>query len=354
MSASQDKYKLREMEPTDSADVTRLITEFDGDLTTRFLLDAYTTITSGTENRTVGVVVECAGVEGLAGMGTLRFSRVQYNDEILPLVFLDGLKVHPKFRGQGLGYQIANWRVQQAREAYGDQCVIATGMLQNNGASYAVAKKWCREFIEPALDVLIVPTRKKRPKALTGINVREIESGEYDEFAAGQNRFYKEYNLFPPASASSLAHAGAVSAGGRKPYRFMAALDPNGNLLAGAQTWARGLLKADSLNNPPVPLRLANRVLNFLPADFTLREISVTGFWYEPNQRPAARLLWESLRWHGQDQGTTLAIAFDPRDPAREVIALKPWHQPRLKITVAIHGPKPIDRGKLVFGGGRV
>jgi hypothetical protein len=354
MTASQDKFKLREMEPADSAAVTRLITEFDGDLTTQFLVDAYTAITSGTENCTVGVVVECAGVEGLVGMGTLRVSQVQYNDEILPLVFLDGLKVHHKFRGHGLGYQIANWRIQRAREAYGDQCVIATGMLQNNRASYAVAKKWCREFIEPALDVLIVPTRKKRPRALTGVDVREIEPGEYEKFAAGQNRFYRDYNLFPPASVSSLAKAGAVSAGGREPYRFMAALDRNGNLLAGAQTWARGLLKADSLNNPPVPLRLVNHVLKFLPADFTIREISVTGFWYEPNQLAAAHLLWESLRWHGQDQGTTLAIAFDLRDPAREVIAIKPWHQPRLKITVAIHGPKPIDRGKLVFGAGRV
>jgi hypothetical protein len=40
---------------------------------------------------------------------------VQYNGEILPHAFLDGLKVHKNFRGQGLGYQIANWRIQQAK-----------------------------------------------------------------------------------------------------------------------------------------------------------------------------------------------------------------------------------------------
>ena len=354
MSNTDYKFNLRAMQPSDSASVANLITEFDGDMTTRFLVDAYTAITSGTEYPTVGVVVECAGYDGLVGMGTVRFNNAHYNGEILPLAFLDGLKVHKNFRGQGLGYQIANWRIQQAKEAYGDRCVIATGMLQENLASHAVAKKWCREFIEPAFEVIIIPTRKKPPKPLAGITIHEIESHEYEEFAAKKDKFYKNYNLYPFSETSSIANALNVSAEGRKPYRFFVAVDPQGNLLAGAQTWARGILKSDTLNNPPAPLRILNSVLHLLPADFIIRDIAVSGLWYEPNQLHVARLLWEMIRWECKEQGTTIAASFDPRDPARQAVALKPWNQPRPKITLAIHGPTSINHDKLLFAAGRV
>jgi predicted N-acetyltransferase YhbS len=354
MSISDHNFKLRAMQPSDSASIAKLITEFDGDMTTRFLLDAYTAITAGTEYHTLGVVAECEGHDGFVGMGTVRFNQVQYNGEILPLAFLDGLKVHRNFRGQGLGYQIASSRIQMAREAYGDQCVIATGMLQENLASYAVARKWCREFIEPAFDVLIIPMRKNPPKPLDGIIIHEIETHEYEEFALKQNKFYENHNLYPMASASSIENALAVSAEGRKPYRFFVAVDTLGNLLAGAQTWARGLLKSDTINNPPASLRVLNNILQLLPADFIIRDIAVSGAWYEPDQIHVARFLWEMMRWECKEQGTTIVASLDPRDPIREVITLKPWHQPRPKITIAVHGPNAINREKPLFAVGRV
>ena len=354
MSVADSKFNLRAMQPSDSISVANLITEFDGDMTTRFLLDAYTAITSGTEYQTLGVVVECAGYDGIVGMGTVRYNKVQYNGEILPHAFLDGLKVHKDFRRQGLGYEIAKWRIQRARETYGDKCVIATGMLQENLASLAVAKKWCREFVEPAFDVLIVPTRRQQPKCLVGIIVREIEPKEYEEFAAKQNRFYQHYNLYPVSDESTIANARDKSAEGRKPYHFFVATDSRGNLLAGAQTWARGILKSDTINNPPTPIRILNNVMHLLPSDFTIRDIAVSGLWYQPDQIHVAQFLWEMMRWECRAQGTTVVAGFDPRDPTRQVIMLKPWNQPRPKITIAIHGHDPINREKLLFAVGRV
>lgn len=354
MSNSDHKFKLRAMQPSDSISIANLITEFDGDMTTKFLVDAYTAITSGTQDKTLGVVVECDGYDGFVGMGTVRFNKVQYNGEILPLAFLDGLKVHKNFRGQGLGYQIANWRIQQAKEMYGDKCIIATGMLQENLASYAVAKKWCREFVEPALDVLFVPTRKRQPKPIAGIIVREIDPNEYEEFSAKQNEFYKHYNLYPLSDASSITNARGVSPEERKPYRYFIAVDSHGNLLAGAQTWARGKLKSDTINNPPMPLRILNNLLHLLPSDFTIRDIAVSGLWYESDKIHVAQYLWEMIRWECREQGTTIATSFDPRDPTRQVVTLMPWNQPRPKITMAIHGHNPINREKLLFSPGRV
>lgn len=351
---SKRNFKLRALQPSDSPALAKLITEFDGGMTTRFLADPYTAIISGTEYRTLGVVVEVTGYEGIVGMGTVRFGKVQYNGDVLPLAFLDGLKVHKDFRGQGLGYQIASWRIQQARDAYGDNCVIATGMLRDNHASQAVAQKWCREFIEPAFEIRLVPTLERQPKSLAEISVRGIDSAEYEEFADKQNAFYSQHNLYAPSDSKSIADALGVSAQGKKPYRFFAALDARGNLLAGAQTWARGIIKSDTINNPPAPLRVLNSLVHLLPSDFTLRDIAVIGLWYDPGQLDAARYVWEMIRWECRDQGTTLAAGFDPRDPAREAVVLKPWHQPRPKITLAVHGPAPIDRERSLFSFGRV
>jgi predicted N-acetyltransferase YhbS len=234
------KFVLREIQPSDGPGITRLITEFDGDLTTRFLVDPYSAIVHGTENRTTGLVVETEGHDGFVGMGTVRFGTVQYNGDQLPLAFLDGLKVHRDFRGNKLGHQIAGWRIQKARTELGDHCVIGTGMLHDNHATHAVASKWCTEFVESALDVLIVPVRTRPPRLISGMTVREIEPREYEEFASKQNRYYKQYQLFSPSSPGSIANAGKICVEGRQPYCYFAAVDENQNLLAGAQTWARG------------------------------------------------------------------------------------------------------------------
>src|SRR6185436_7433589 len=138
---------------------------------------------------------------------------------------------------------IASWRIQKAKAELGDHCVIATGMLHDNHASHAVASKWCREFAESAIDICI----------------REIEHREFEEFATKQNNFYRQYNLFPPDSPASIANALDVSVEGKKPYRYFVAVDTSGNLLAGSKTWARGLLKSDTINNLPAALRAMNK-----------------------------------------------------------------------------------------------
>ena len=160
---SNEKFNLRALRPSDSPALIALITEFDGDMVTQFQVDAYSGLIFGTENQTMGVGVECAGIDGLIGLGTVRYNQVQFNGEILPLAFLDGLKVRKEFRGQGLGYQIASWRIQQARQTFGERCVIATGMLSSNAASRAVAKKWCREFIDSAYSPFFLPYALARP-----------------------------------------------------------------------------------------------------------------------------------------------------------------------------------------------
>ena len=351
---SNHTFSLREIQPSDSPRLTRLITEFDDDLTTRFQVDPYEAIVHGTELRTTGVVVEATGYDDFVGMGTVRFGTIKYNGDTLPLAFLDGLKVQKEFRGKGLGYQIASWRMQKARQECGEQCVIGTGMLHDNHASHAVASKWCREFVEAGLQALFLPTRTKKPKTVSGITVHQLETREYEEFADKQNNFYTQYNFYPPCSPETINHALGVSVEGRRPYRYFAIVDASGNLLAGAQTWARGLLKYDTVNHLPRAFLVLNKFVHLLPADLTIRDVAVNGLWYEAGQERSAQYLWEVLQWACRDQGTTMTAGFDVRDPAAKLLPLKPWYQPRPQITIALHAPTLLNREQLLFASGRV
>lgn len=345
---------MRPMRPSDSAALIKLISDNDGDMTTRFSLDAYTAIVDGTEFRTIGVVAEHVGSDGIVGMGTVRFGESQFNGDTLPMAFLDGLKVQKDFRGQGLGYQIAEWRIQHALQTLGDRCIILTGMQKDNLASYSVAKKWATEIIHPAFQALVLPTRNQPPRALGGLTAREIQPKDYEEFAAKHNKYYSNYNLVQMVNPASIEHALAISPEGIKPYSFFVAEDARGNLLAGAQTWSRGALKVDQVNNLPLSLRLLNQVLKLLPPDLVVRDTEVSGLWYETEQIRSARFLIESIRYKARSDANFVTIGFDLRDPTRHALTLRPWNQPRPMITIAIRAPSRIDRGRLLFASGRV
>jgi hypothetical protein len=97
-----------------------------------------------------------------------------------------------------------------------------------------------------------------------------------------------------------------------------------------------------------------NRMFHLVPADFTIKDVAVTGLWYEPGHKHIAHFLWETIRWECRDQGATFIISFGLNDPDRDIIRLKPWHQPRPKVTVALHGPAPLEREHPFFVTGRV
>lgn len=354
MSNSNHRFTLREIQPADGAAVARLIADFDGGMMTHFHMDAYTAIITGTKYHTVGVVVESPEYDGLVGMGAMRFSQVQYNGRLVPLAFLGNLKVHKDFRKRGLGNQLAEWRIQRARELYGEECVFVTTMDENNHASKAVARKWCKEIVDPAFEIRIMPVRRHPPKPMKGISVREISPNEYREFSKKQNRFFKDHNLYEPGDEASIQRLLGIMPEGKKTYRIFVAVDAAGNLLAGAQTWARGLMKSDQLIDPPLPVRFLNRFLHLLSPDFMIRDIAVSGLWHEPGQIRTAGFLWESIRWECRELGTGIFTGFSPNDPAGKIVKLKPWHQPRPKITLAIHASEPIDRHKPFFVVGRV
>jgi len=51
--------------------------------------------------------------------------------------------------------------------------------------------------------------------------------------------------------------------------------------------------------------------------------------------------------------GNIWSGVYDARGPLRDVFQLKPWHQPRIELAFAVHGPVPMTQTKFIYLSGR-
>jgi hypothetical protein len=239
-----------------------------------------------------------------------------------------------------LGTQLVQWRIDRARERFGDTGVILSGTTSDNTASIATMGKWSKQT---ASSYIVVPRPPRSRPPADNFTIRPPEANDHAEMAAKSNRFFADYNLYPPLSVEKLA---AMLNGGVKHYRI--ALDRQGNVVAGAMLSERARLMIDEFSNVPLPLRVMNRFLHLIPSDNQLRLMEVAYLWFD--HLPAARHLWESIRWEFRAQASSFSAGFDPRSPMQDVLRIKPWHMPRLQIVLAINGPVLMGADRLVCG----
>ncbi len=338
-------FELREMQPADGPAI-KLLMENDPEtpglsLTTHFLVDPYQAWTA-LKPDLAGVVAEVPGVEGLVGAATIAFEPVQYAGQMLPGAFLENLKVRHDYRGKGLGTQLAQWRLNKARERFGEQIVIMTGTTSDNHASLATMKKWANQFLGP-LTMTPIPPRKQPPKPLAGITVRPAQVEDFEEISTRSNQFYADCSLYAPLSPEMLD---TLLRQAHDVYHYRVVVDAAGNILAGIILSERSRLMVDEVHNVPLPLRLANMILHMLPQDHILRQMECAQLWFD--QPGYARYLWESIRWEFRDRATSFQLSVDPRGPLHQIIPLKPWNQPRIKIVIAVRGPVLLDENKWI------
>lgn len=344
------QFHLREMQPTDSKGISNLITEEGGMMTTHFVIDAYQAMVDYSDMRTLGVVAEAAGYDGLAGLATVRFGECQFNGRVMPFAFLDSLKVDEKFRKQGLGGQLAQWRIDRAREIYGADVLLISGTTTDNIASQNTMKKWCREFTDP-FAFSLVKTLSREPQSIAGVSVREATPEEYELIAQQQNNFYKDYNLYIPVSAKSLRTEASKSPTNEPMTRHYVAVTDRGEIVAGATVRYKGNLMYDKIT-PPSPIRVANYFLRLLPPDMTMRDIQLKGMWYLPEQESIMGYLIHTIRYVYRDKGTVIGLLFDGRHPLVGQVKSNRLI-PVPKIIYSLHGPEPMDRNRIIYAYGR-
>lgn len=337
-------FTIRAMQPGDGPALKRLM-ENDPvtrsmSSTTHFLVDAYEAWIALKPNL-IGMVAEAPGFDGVAAAVTMALDDAQFEGRVLPGAYLENLKVDQAFRGQRLGAQIVEAAAAQTRERIGDG-VIFTGMSSDNAASIASMKSWSKQVVGP-LAVAARPTRGSAPRSLPGLTVRAAGAADFAQIAEKSNRFYADFNLYPPQNAEKLS---AMLDTTSTPYQYHVAVDGSGNLLAGALLTDRARLMYDEFQQIPMPLRIMNTFIHLIPADYRLRMAEANLIWFD--QLGAGRQLWQTLRWTYRDRAAIVTASFDPRGPLRDVFQIRPWHIPKIEVTMVVGGPTAMNTDRLL------
>lgn len=312
----------------------------------RFHYDPYAALLA-LKPTTIGVVAEAPDHKGLAGLGLVSFGQCLYEEAVRPYAYFYSLSVHPEYRRRGLASQLAAWRVEKARERFGDEGVMIAGIQAGNVGSVRTAQKWSRQQLDRS-QVGVVKVRSKPPQPQPGWEVRPAAENEFEAVAQNQNTFYQDYNFYSPQTASSLAAWRAEQPLGFPLHEYYVVTDARRNILAGLGITEEGRLISSHLIRMAWPLRLGNLFLKIIPPGGVLKRLPVEGLWFAPGQAEAGLFLWESMRWLWRERGTILMLFFDGRSPITQAIRL-PKLMPPQRGSLMVSGPVPLQEERLIY-----
>ena len=116
----------------------------------------------------------------------------------------------------------------------------------------------------------------------------------------------EDYNLYTPQTGQGLTdwlHETPFA----RPFRhYYVAVDKQENLLAGLAVAEQFRIIIMHVKNMPVYARLLNCAVKMVPPDGVLSQLGINKIWHAPDKLPAAKYLWESMRWRLRDSGSHL------------------------------------------------
>ena len=343
-------FTLRPMESSDGPALDALLTTQATAtavaMTTRYRYDVFASLLAQHPSL-YGVVATAPGVDGLVGMATAYIDEVQVEDRLLPCAHLENLKVRDDVRRQGLGRQLAEWRIAEARRRFGDAGVTVAGVEATNAASIATARKWAGQVMGP-LRIAIVPATRKASN-VRGYRIRGIENDDVEAVVAGSNAFHADANLYPRLTGDRLRELLAPMDPGGPVRQYRVAVTPAGSIVAGVMVVQRFELMTDQIDRLPKPLALLNKIVHLVPVDGVIRTAEVSLPWFAPGQLQAGRHLWEEIRheWHGR--ATHIGTVVDPKSEAAEMCRVgRLTPGPRLWLLVPVRSPVTLSEARPV------
>ena len=349
MTARSGDVRLRELAPGDGPALARL---FDASPDTGvvrfrpvFRIDPYQAMTYDGDE--VGVVAERPGIDGLAGLGMIRFGEAVVRGTRRPYALLHSLVVHPDARRQGLARAIIAWRLERIEARLGGEAVIAATIQKRNAGSFAGASRWATQFIGP-INGTAVGLRSTAPKVPSGVSIRHATATDYEAYVAGYVRYHEPFDLWPALDPERLAGwKGRSPVPGESMSELSVAVDNRGNLLAGLGTTEVRRVSIVHVDAMPLVMRAINAVIHVVPGDGPMEQVGVGWMWFLPGATAAARALFETARWEARSRGNVLLVSFDRRSPLRQMVNAPVW-LPQTQFNLAIRSREPIRPDRLI------
>jgi ribosomal protein S18 acetylase RimI-like enzyme len=340
-------FRLRPIEPTDGPDIDALLrTEAATtatQMTTHYRHDVYASFVAQHPGL-FGVVATTPGMRGLVGMATAYIDDLQIEGKMYPSAHLENLKVRADARRLGLGRQLAEWRIAEARRRFGDGGVIVAGVEQSNAASLATARKWANQVLGPLR--IVVGRTIAEPPSIGGVRIRDIQDDDFDAVVEGTNAFHADANLFPRQTRERLQALLAPMDPGGRVRQYRVAVAPDGSIVAGALVTQRFRLMTDRIERLPTPLALLAKVVPILPPDGVIRTAEVSLAWHAPDRLEDGRRLWEAIRHELHGHATHVGAVIDPKSATAAMCRVGWSLGPRLRLMVPVRSPVHLSESR--------
>jgi len=342
---------LDEMSPDDSSELTELyrLSPDTGriQIAPRYHLDPYSAF-AATRPNAVGVVARDSKTGILTGAGFVHFRRGYFGGDLRDCAFLSGVVVHPNFRRQGIATSIARWRIDYAHRELGQDVLIAAAIQKGNIGSVQVARTWAKQ-IELQVTAGATPVRIDSPRPIReGNEVRPADEDDFEEIANGLNEFYHGYTFFKPHTAKDLSEWLNRSPFPTRFNHYYVLSARRGPLLAGLAISEQYRATEMQVQHIPVAMRWLNKIVNVVPSDGLLKQLSVSKIWFAPGQMEAAQNLWEIIRWEWRTKANMLSFFYDPQSPITEVVK-GPWWFPKGRFVLATSERLNLSKRILVY-----
>jgi GNAT superfamily N-acetyltransferase len=315
----------------------------------QFHHDAYRTLMA-LHPGAVGFVAQAPN--RLAGIGLVTFGECWFEGELRPFAYLSTLSVHPEYRRRGIASQLADLRVERARDhfrAAGRRGVIYAAIQSGNIGSVRTAASWSTQHLASRHGPAVTNVRQRPPVRRPQLEVRSARPDELERVVQRQNAFYAGYNLYTIDTADDLEAWRSQELVGMRLRDVVVAVDRSGDLVAGLGVTAEGALITSHVLRMPPALRVANALLHIVPASGVTTRAKVERFWFAPGAEAAGRHLWESIRWLFRDRATNVMTFFDVDSPIRQAIRLPRLMPKPSPGSIVLSAPVPADPARPVY-----
>ncbi|HVO43346.1 MAG TPA: GNAT family N-acetyltransferase [Aggregatilineales bacterium] len=329
-------YHLREMEPRDSAAYTQLMASSpDTGLITiqvMFKMDPYEMLM---QRRIGQAVVVAETPDGrVVGTGAADARPIWFEGHPVQAVHMHSLLVAPDFRQHGVATALVQWRIQWAREHYGENVLIFAEIQQSNLASFRNAAKWATGF-GTQRESGFLRTYPRTPKPIPGVEIREAHEEDYPVIAGGLNDFNHDVNFTRFATVDRL-HRNLEPIHGQI-FRHRYVVTRHSEIVGGAVLSAHDPSIETRIIKAPFLNRVIARVSGMIQTDNVIDGGEVDGIWFKPGHADDTHYLIAQLRHRAWPE--TRALNFTLVNPkAWEAVQVNHW-MPHTILSVAYLRP---------------